>query len=112
MIAAATDPPGTWNFKKFPQSAVTHQLVLTGWGPHMRSIPSNEWNERSAGGLTQANWRQLLLRIPESYQGNPHYQVADGELPLEFVPLADFLETHPSAFFWCAILYCLLMPIS
>lgn len=70
----------------------------------MRSIPDKDWNDRSAGGLTQANWLELVSRIPPSYHGNPHYNVADGELPLEFVPLDDFLEEHPSA---CCFLFIL-----
>ncbi|KZP22525.1 hypothetical protein FIBSPDRAFT_890401 [Athelia psychrophila] len=94
-FANVTNPPATWNFKKFPQLAEVHELVLTGWGPNMCSVPNHDWIDQKAGGLTQANWHQLVRRIPSDYYGNPHHRVDEGELSLEFVPLAEFLEKNP-----------------
>lgn len=37
----------------------------------------------------------LVWRIPRSWRNNPRYQVPEDELPLEFVPLKDFLSDHP-----------------
>lgn len=95
LKAKATNPPAKWNPKKFPELAITHQLVLTGWGPDIRSAPKHDWEERKAGGLTQANWMHLVFRIPQHYMSNPHYEVPDGEFALEFVPLEEFLEQYP-----------------
>lgn len=99
ITAKATNPPAKWNPKKFPELAITHQLVLTGWGPNIRSAPTHNWEERRAGGVTQANWLELVYRIPQHYMGNPHYAVPDGEFALEFVPLDQYLEYHPGMCF-------------
>lgn len=94
-IAEATGGAAKWNPKKFPGHAITYGLVLTGWGPNIRSAPKHDWTDRKAGGLTQANWWDLVQHIPPKYFGNPHYNIGLDEMSLEFVKLEEYNEDHP-----------------
>lgn len=108
-IGKATEGSAKWNPKKFPDFAVTYGLVLTGWGPNIRSTPTREWTDRKAGSLTQANWWDLVQRIPHEYKSNPHHLVLAGEMSLEFITIEEYLQDHPGMFFTSNILAAILI---
>lgn len=87
-------PPLKWEPKKWPAVAALFKLVLTGWGPSMPTLPTEDWADKKKGGLTRAQWELLVARIPKEYHNNPYHSVSDGELPLQIVDLADFLAAH------------------
>lgn len=93
--AFQSDPPQKWEEKRWPQLALALDLVPVGWGPNMPSLPAQNWIERTKGALTRANWQQLVNHIPKSWHNNPHHDVGENELPLKFMPLADFLIGWP-----------------
>lgn len=90
-----TKPPLRWEPKKWPSVAALLKLVLTGWGPDMTTLPTEDWTDKKKGALTRAQWRLLVGRIPANYNDNPYFEVTDNELPLEIVPLNDFLVDFP-----------------
>lgn len=92
------DPPCKWDFKTWPTAAHAQKLVLTGWGADLPSLPTQDWTDKKRGGLTQANWLQLVRRIPHEWHRNPHHKVQQGELSLALVRLDEFLQDHPGTF--------------
>lgn len=94
-LVAATDASCKWEFKLWPQTAKKYGLVLTGWGPNMCTDPTPQWVDKRTGCLTRDHWWHLVQRISQSWRENPHYNVPDGELDLEFVTLEEFLSEHP-----------------
>lgn len=95
LPGALTNPPVKWEPARWPETAVTHGLVLTGWGPDMPTLPTPDWADRVRGGLQHIHWQSLVANIPPSYHANPYYKKVKNELPLQFISLADFLQDHP-----------------
>lgn len=93
-----TQPPLKWEPKKWPSVAGLLKLVLTGWGPDVTTLPTEDWADKTKGALTRAQWECLVARIPRTYHSNPYYQVPDNELPLEIVALNDFLVDYPGMY--------------
>lgn len=95
MTAHLDDNKGPkWDPRKWSSIADLHQLVLTGWGPGMPTVPTAEWVDKSRGALTKTQWQALVSHIPAEYHNNPFYSVPVKELPLEIILLDDFLVSH------------------
>lgn len=60
----------------------------------MPTLPTEDWVDKSRGALTKTQWQVLVSRIPEEYHRNPFYSLPGDELPLEIIPLDDFVDTH------------------
>ncbi|KZP33631.1 hypothetical protein FIBSPDRAFT_943418 [Athelia psychrophila] len=80
-----------WEFRKWPALADVYQLVLTGWGPDMPTLPGQGWVDKSAGTLTGAQWKTLIAHIPADYHHNPFHTLPEGQLPLDIIMLDNFL---------------------
>lgn len=83
-----------WDPRRWPSIAALYKLVLTGWGPDLPTLPTEDWVDKSQGALTRAQWMGLVSRIPEEYHNNPFHSVPDDELPLEIITLDEFLDAH------------------
>lgn len=73
-------------------------VVMTGWkAKGMAQLLNASYTDRVAGGLTIAQWIELVSRIPRDWWNNPYAKDHPGCLPLQVIDVSTFNTLHPGS---------------